>query len=161
LKLLRINGRRKKVRFIIQRVRHASVTIDGEVRGKIGKGFMVLIGIGADDTKEIADKLVRKLVNMRIFEDAEGRTNLGLKDVEGELLLISQFTLYADCKKGNRPSFTKAGAPAMAESLVEYIIEECKKEIPVVEQGEFGADMKVELLNDGPFTVILDSDEIC
>jgi len=161
LKLLRINGRRKKVRFIIQRVRHASVTIDGEVRGKIGKGFMVLIGVGADDTKEIADKLVRKLVNMRIFEDAEGRTNLGLKDVGGELLLISQFTLYADCKKGNRPSFTKAGAPAMAEPLVEYIIEECKKEIPVVEQGEFGADMKVELLNDGPFTVILDSDEIC
>ena len=161
MKLLRINGRRKKGRFIIQRVRHASVTIDGEVRGKIGKGFMVLIGVGADDTKEIADKLVRKLVNMRIFEDAEGRTNLGLKDVGGELLLISQFTLYADCKKGNRPSFTKAGAPAMAEPLVEYIIEECKKEIPVVEQGEFGADMKVELLNDGPFTVILDSDEIC
>ena len=149
------------MRFIIQRVRHASVTIDGEVRGKIGKGFMVLIGIGADDTKEIADKLVRKLVNMRIFEDADGRTNLGLKDVGGELLLISQFTLYADCKKGNRPSFTKAGVPAMAEPLVEYIIEECKKEIPVVEQGEFGADMKVELLNDGPFTVILDSDEIC
>lgn len=149
------------MRFIIQRVRHASVTIDGEVRGKIGKGFMVLIGVGADDTKEIADKLVRKLVNMRIFEDADGRTNLGLKDVEGELLLISQFTLYADCKKGNRPSFTEAGAPAMAEPLVEYIIEECKKEIPVVEQGEFGADMKVELLNDGPFTVILDSDEIC
>lgn len=149
------------MRFVIQRVRHASVTIDGEVRGKIGKGFMVLIGIGADDTKEIADKLVRKLVNMRIFEDSEGRTNLGLKDVEGGLLLISQFTLYADCKKGNRPSFTKAGPPALAEPLVEYIIDECKKEIPVVEQGEFGADMKVELLNDGPFTVILDSDEIC
>ena len=149
------------MRFVIQRVRHASVTIDGEVRGKIEKGFMVLIGIGADDTREIADKLVRKLVNMRIFEDSEGRTNLGLKDVGGELLLISQFTLYADCKKGNRPSFTKAGVPAMAEPLVEYIIEECKKEIPVVEQGEFGADMKVELLNDGPFTVILDSNEIC
>lgn len=149
------------MRFIIQRVRHASVTIDGEVHGKIGKGFMVLIGIGANDTREIADKLVRKLVNMRIFEDSEGRTNLGLKDVGGELLLISQFTLYADCKKGNRPSFTKAGAPVMAEPLVEYIIDECKKEIPVVEQGKFGADMKVELLNDGPFTVILDSDEIC
>ena len=149
------------MRFVIQRVRHASVTIDGEVRGKIGKGFMVLIGIGADDTKEIADKLVRKLVNMRIFEDSEGRTNLGLKDVGGGLLLISQFTLYADCKKGNRPSFTKAGAPAKAEQLVEYINDECSKEIPVVEKGEFGADMKVELLNDGPFTVILDSDEIC
>ena len=149
------------MRFIIQRVRHASVTIDGEVRGKIGKGFMVLIGVGADDTKEIADKLVRKLVNMRIFEDAEGRTNLGLKDVGGELLLISQFTLYADCKKGNRPSFTNAAAPPMPQPLLENIIQQCKKEIPVVEQGEFGADMKVELLNDGPFTVILDSDEIC
>ena len=145
------------MRFVIQRVRHASVTIDGEVRGKIEKGFMVLIGIGADDTREIADKLVRKLVNMRIFEDSEGRTNLGLKDVGGELLLISQFTLYADCKKGNRPSFTKAGAPAMAEPLVEYIIEECKKEIPVVEQGEFGADMQVSLINDGPVTIFMDS----
>ena len=146
---------------MIQRVTHGSVTIDGEVRGKIGKGFLVLIGIGQEDTKEIADKMVRKLVNMRIFEDEEGRTNLGLKDVQGELLLISQFTLYADCKKGNRPSFTAAGGPEMAETMYQYIIEECKKEIAVVEQGEFGADMKVELLNDGPFTIILDSRDIC
>ena len=148
------------MRFIIQRVRHASVTIDGEVRGKIGKGFMVLIGIGADDTKEIADKLVRKLVNMRIFEDADGRTNLGLKDVGGELLLISQFTLYADCRKGNRPSFIRAGEPGKAKELYEYIIAECKKSVPNVAQGEFGADMKVELLNDGPFTILLDSAEL-
>lgn len=149
------------MKFVIQRVTHGSVTIDGEVRGKIGKGFLVLIGIGQEDTKEIADKMVRKLVNMRIFEDEEGRTNLGLKDVKGELLLISQFTLYADCKKGNRPSFTAAGGPEMAETMYQYIIEECKKEIAVVEQGEFGADMKVELLNDGPFTIILDSRDIC
>ena len=133
------------MKFVIQRVTHGSVTIDGEVRGKIGKGFLVLIGIGQEDTKEIADKMVRKLVNMRIFEDEEGRTNLGLKDVQGELLLISQFTLYADCKRGNRPSFTAAGGPEMAETMYQYIIEECKKEIAVVEQGEFGADMKVEL----------------
>ena len=149
------------MKVVIQRVTHGSVTIDGEVRGKIGKGFLVLIGIGQEDTKEIADKMVRKLVNMRIFEDEEGRTNLGLKDVQGELLLISQFTLYADCKKGNRPSFTAAGGPEMAETMYQYIIEECKKEIAVVEQGEFGADMKVELLNDGPFTIILDSRDIC
>ena len=149
------------MKFVIQRVTHGSVTIDGEVRGKIRKGFLVLIGIGQEDTKEIADKMVRKLVNMRIFEDEEGRTNLGLKDVQGELLLISQFTLYADCKKGNRPSFTAAGGPEMAETMYQYIIEECKKEIAVVEQGEFGADMKVELLNDGPFTIILDSRDIC
>ena len=149
------------MKFVIQRVTHGSVTIDGEVRGKIGKGFLVLIGIGQEDTKEIADKMVRKLVNMRIFEDEEGRTNLGLKDVQVELLLISQFTLYADCKKGNRPSFTAAGGPEMAETMYQYIIEECKKEIAVVEQGEFGADMKVELLNDGPFTIILDSRDIC
>lgn len=148
------------MRFVIQRVTHASVTIEEEVRGKIGKGFLVLIGIGQQDNEEIADKLVRKLVNMRIFEDSEGKTNLGLKDVSGELLLISQFTLYADCKKGNRPSFTKAGAPGEAERLYQYIIEKCKEEIQVVEQGEFGSDMKIELLNDGPFTVILDSEEI-
>ncbi len=149
-----------KMRFVIQRVKHASVTIDGEVRGEIGRGFMVLIGIGQQDDEKIADKMVQKLVNMRIFEDLDGKTNLGLKDVEGELLLISQFTLYADCKKGNRPSFTKAGSPEQAERLYEYIIEKCRSEIVKVERGEFGADMKVELLNDGPFTVILDSEEL-
>lgn len=148
------------MRFVIQRVTSSKVTIGGEIRGKIGKGFFVLIGVAGEDTVEIADKMIRKMVNMRIFEDENGKTNLGLKDVGGSLLLISQFTLYADCKKGNRPSFIKAGAPDMAEKLYEYIISECKKEIEVVEQGEFGADMKVELLNDGPFTIFLDSDEL-
>ncbi len=149
------------MKFVIQRVTHASVTIEGEVKGKIGKGFLVLIGIGKGDDESIADKLVQKLVNMRIFEDENGKTNLGLKDVDGELLLISQFTLYANCRKGNRPSFTEAGAPDEAERLYGYITDRCKEEIPVVETGEFGADMKVELLNDGPFTVILDSEEVC
>lgn len=145
------------MRFVIQRVKHASVAIDGEVRSEIGRGLLVLVGIGQEDNEKIADKMVQKLVNMRIFEDLDGRTNLGLKDVEGELMLISQFTLYADCRKGNRPSFTAAGAPDMAERLYEYIKDQCAGQIPAVRCGEFGADMKVELLNDGPFTVILDS----
>ncbi|MCI9419330.1 MAG: D-tyrosyl-tRNA(Tyr) deacylase [Eubacterium sp.] len=148
------------MRFVIQRVQHASVTIDGEVRGKIGKGFLVLIGIGRDDDETVADKLVQKLVQMRIFEDENGKTNLALKDVGGEILLVSQFTLYADCKKGNRPSFTRAGKPDQAQKLYEYIIQKCREVISVVEQGEFGADMKVELLNDGPFTILLDSVEV-
>lgn len=148
------------MRFIIQRVSNSKVTIDNEIRGQIGKGFMVLIGVGEGDTKEIADKMIHKMTNLRIFEDENGKTNLGLKDVGGSLLLISQFTLYADCKRGNRPSFVKAGAPDMAKELYEYIISKCKEEIEIVEQGEFGADMKVELLNDGPFTVLLDSDEL-
>lgn len=148
------------MRFVIQRVQHASVTIDGEVKGKIGKGFLVLVGVGMDDDERVADKLVQKLVNMRIFEDENGKANLALKDVGGELLLVSQFTLYADCKKGNRPSFTRAGKPEQAEKLYEYMIQKCREEISVVEQGKFGADMKVELLNDGPFTILLDSEEI-
>lgn len=144
------------MKFVIQRVSEASVTIDGEVKGKINKGFVVLIGVGQGDTKEIADKYIKKLLNMRIFEDADGKTNLALKDVDGQLLLISQFTLYANCKKGNRPSFVDAGAPDLAESLYDYIVDECRKVVPIVETGEFGADMKVSLINDGPFTVILD-----
>lgn len=148
------------MKFVIQRVAHASVTINGVVRGKIDKGFLVLIGIGQNDDEAIADKMVQKLINMRIFEDENGKTNLALKDVGGQLLLISQFTLYAYCKKGNRPSFIEAGSPEMANSLYQYIIKKCREEISVVKEGEFGADMKVELLNDGPFTVILDSDEI-
>lgn len=149
------------MKFIIQRVTEASVKVDGNTVGEIGKGFLVLIGIANEDTKEIADRMIAKLIQMRIFEDSNGKTNLALKDVEGELLLISQFTLYADCKKGNRPSFTNAGKPDMANALYEYIIEECKIKVPVVENGIFGADMKVSLLNDGPFTIVLDSDEIC
>lgn len=149
------------MKFVIQRVTEASVTVDHEIVGKINKGFLVLIGVSSDDTEEIADKMVKKLTGMRIFEDENGKTNLGLADVKGELLLISQFTLYADCKKGNRPSFIHAGAPDMANALFEHIVSECKKVVPVVETGIFGADMKVHLLNDGPFTIILDSDEIC
>lgn len=149
------------MRFVIQRVTEASVTVDEEVVGKIDKGFLVLIGVSDEDTKEIADKMIKKLTGMRIFDDENGKTNLGLADVDGQLLLISQFTLYADCKKGNRPSFIKAGAPDMANEMYEYIVSECKKSVPVVEKGVFGADMKVHLLNDGPFTIILDSEEIC
>ena len=144
------------MKFVIQRVQHASVTVDNEVIGKIGQGFMVLIGVSEDDTTEIADKMIKKLIGMRIFEDENGKTNLSLKDVNGELLLVSQFTLYANCKKGNRPSFIEAGEPAKAEALYEYMIEEAAKSVPVVQHGSFGADMKVLLINDGPFTILLD-----
>lgn len=149
------------MKLVIQRVTHASVTVDNKVIGKIGKGYMVLIGVSDTDTKEIADKMLDKMIKLRIFEDEKGKTNLSLADVGGELLLISQFTLYANCKKGNRPSFIEAGSPDHANALYEYIIEKCKERVDVVEQGEFGAEMKVELLNDGPFTVILDSEQIC
>ncbi len=148
------------MRFVIQRVLESSVSVDGKVVGSIGKGFMVLIGVGAGDTRETADKMIKKLIGMRIFEDENGKTNLNLESVGGSLLLISQFTLYADCKRGNRPGFTDAGAPDLAEELYEYIIAECRKSVPVVERGIFGADMKVSLINDGPFTVILDSDKL-
>ena len=144
------------MRLVIQRVLHAEVQVDGNTIGKIGKGLLVFVGAGQDDTKEIADKYLRKLLGLRIFEDKNGKTNLSLKDVDGELLIVSQFTLYANCKKGNRPSFIEAGEPHLAEALYEYMIEEAKKSVPVVEHGEFGADMKVSLLNDGPFTIILD-----
>lgn len=149
------------MKLVIQRVTHASVTVDNKVIGKIGKGYMVLIGVSDTDTKEIADKMLDKMIKLRIFEDENGKTNLSLADVGGELLLISQFTLYANCKKGNRPSFIEAGSPDHANALYEYIIEKCKERVDVVEQGEFGTEMKVELLNDGPFTVILDSEQIC
>ena len=149
------------MRFVVQRAASAQVSVDNAVVGRIEKGYLVLIGISATDTVQIADKMVRKLIDLRIFEDSEGKTNLNLQAVSGSLLLISQFTLYADCKKGNRPSFIRAGAPDMAEALYEYIIAACKKEVLVVEQGIFGADMQVQLVNDGPFTVILDSEEIC
>lgn len=149
------------MRFLIQRVTNASVTVEKQVIGSISKGFLVFIGISEEDNREIADKMIKKLIGLRIFEDENGKTNVSLADVSGELLLISQFTLYADCKKGNRPSFTKAGNPALANDLYEYIIDECKKIVPNVQTGEFGADMKISLLNDGPFTIILDSAEIC
>ena len=149
------------MKFVIQRVQTAKVDVDGVTAGQIGKGFMVLIGVCQTDTKEIADKMVKKLIGLRIFEDENGKTNLSLADVNGQLLLISQFTLYADCKKGYRPSFINAGAPAMANELYEYIIAECGKSIDNVQKGVFGAHMDVSLVNDGPFTIVLDSAEIC
>ena len=149
------------MKLVIQRVDEAKVTVDEAIIGRISKGLLILVGVSDTDTTDIADKMLDKALKMRIFDDENGVMNKSILEDGGEILVISQFTLHASTKKGNRPSFTKAGAPAMAESLVEYFIEECKKEIPVVELGEFGADMKVELLNDGPFTVILDSDEIC
>ena len=148
------------MRFVVQRVTHASVTVDGNVIGKIGQGFMVLIGVSDEATKETADKMVKKLLGLRIFEDENGKTNLDIHTVGGSLLLISQFTLYADCKHGNRPSFIKAGKPDMANEMYEYIIAKCREQVETVETGEFGADMKVELLNDGPFTILLDSDQL-
>lgn len=148
------------MRFLVQRVKEASVSVDGTEIGRINKGFLVFLGISDTDTKAVADKMVKKLIGLRIFEDENGKTNLDLKAVDGQLLLISQFTLYADCRKGNRPSFIKAGKPDVANELYEYIIEQCGREVSIVEKGSFGADMKVSLLNDGPFTVLLDSDEI-
>ena len=145
------------MKFVIQRVRHASVKVDNEIKGEIQHGLLVLIGVTHNDTEEIAQKMLKKMIQLRIFEDDNGKTNLSLADVEGQLLLISQFTLYANCKKGFRPSFIEAGDPAHAEELYEYIIEAChEKEIPVA-TGSFGADMKVSLENDGPFTIVLDS----
>lgn len=148
------------MRFVIQRVTHAEVSVESEVIGSIKKGFLVFIGIGEEDTEEIADKMVRKMLGLRIFEDENGKTNLDLQTVGGELLLISQFTLYADCRKGNRPSFTRAGNPDKANMLYQYIINQCRQSEMKVEEGSFGADMKVSLQNDGPFTILLDSEDI-
>lgn len=145
------------MKLVIQRVTEASVEVDGEIIGQIGKGFLVLIGVGKHDTKEIADQYVKKLLGLRIFEDEQGKTNLSLEDVNGELLLVSQFTLYANCKKGNRPSFIEAGEPQKAEALYEYMIQKTRETVPVVQTGRFGADMKVSLVNDGPFTIILEN----
>ena len=145
------------MKFVRQRVSHASVTVHEETIGRINQGYLVLIGVGKEDTKEDADRLVKKMIGLRIFSDENGKINKSLKDVDGELLLVSQFTLYADCRHGNRPGFTDAAGPDMANELYEYIIESCKREVAVVERGEFGADMKVELLNDGPFTILLES----
>lgn len=149
------------MRFVIQRVTRASVTIDNEVTGQIGKGFLVLVGVENSDNEQIADKMVKKLCGLRIFEDENGKTNLDISAVEGSLLVVSQFTLYADCHHGNRPSFINAGRPELAEPLYEHITKECRKYVPNVQTGRFGADMKVELINDGPFTIVLDSKEIC
>ena len=144
------------MKFVIQRVKNAQVNVDNKTIGKIDNGFLVLIGITHTDTKEIADYLVKKLINLRVFEDENGKMNLSLNDIKGSLLLVSQFTLYADCSGGNRPSFTEAAKSDFANELYEYIISECKKKVDKVETGIFGADMKVSLLNDGPVTIILE-----
>ena len=148
------------MRFVIQRVQRASVTVDNKVIGSIDRGYMVLVGVSHDDDELVADRMVDKMIKLRINEDAEGKTNLSLADVGGSLLMISQFTLYANCKKGNRPSFVEAGEPGRANELYEYILNRCKEQVPVVEKGSFGADMKVELVNDGPFTIVLDSEQL-
>ncbi|MCI8529217.1 MAG: D-tyrosyl-tRNA(Tyr) deacylase [Lachnospiraceae bacterium] len=168
------------MRFLIQRVNEAHVQVEGQVIGKIGKGLLVFVGISRSDfmqennsaenedndfdqkkAYEIADKMIKKLIGLRIFEDENGKTNLDMKAVGGQLLMISQFTLYADCRKGNRPSFVNAGDPQKANDIYRYVIDRCKKEIEVVEEGSFGANMQISLVNDGPFTIILDSAEIC
>lgn len=148
------------MRFVIQVVSRADVKIDNKITGSIDKGFMVLVGVGQGDNEQIADKMVGKLLGLRIFPDENGKTNLSLADVGGGLLMVSQFTLYADCRKGNRPSFIRAGAPDEANRLYEYIVAKCREQVGRVETGEFGADMQVSLVNEGPFTIILDSDEI-
>ena len=148
------------MRTLIQRVQHASVTIDGQLKSKIGKGLLVLVGIEDRDTQEDIEWLCKKIANLRIFDDENGVMNRSVVETEGEVMVVSQFTLYADCRKGNRPSFVKAGAPQMAESLYKRFMERCSQYVDVVEKGRFGADMKVELLNDGPFTLMLDSEEL-
>lgn len=144
------------MKFVIQRVTEASVAINGQVTGSIGRGFMVLIGVGKEDTREEADRLIKKMIGLRIFADENGKTNLSLKDVGGSLLLVSQFTLYANCSKGNRPSFVDAGDPRQAEELYDYIVSRCRQQVPDVQTGEFGEEMQVRLCNDGPFTIILE-----
>ena len=148
------------MRFLIQRVSSADVSIENSTVGEIKQGFCVFVGISDSDTKEIADRMIHKLVNLRIFSDENGKTNLNISSVDGELLIVSQFTLYADCKHGNRPSFLNAGKPEPSEQLYQYIIERCREYVPQVAHGEFGADMKVSIVNDGPFTIWLDSDEM-
>lgn len=148
------------MKIVLQRVQSASVSVEGKLVGSIEKGYLILLGISGDDTKEIADKMIEKVSRLRIFEDENGKINLSIGQVGGAVLVVSQFTLYADCKKGNRPSFTNAGSPAMAEELYEYVLSRCRELFSKTECGIFGADMQVSLVNDGPFTIVLDSNEI-
>lgn len=146
------------MRVVLQNVISASVKSDGMMLGSIGRGYLLFLGIGKGDTKETADKMIEKIIKLRVFRDSGGKTNLSISDVDGSVLVVSQFTLYADCKKGNRPSFTDAAPPAEAKALYEYFLKRCNEVFPSVSYGEFGADMQVELVNDGPFTLVLDSD---
>ena len=148
------------MRVVLQRVKHASVHVDGQETGSIGQGFLILLGVSDTDDESLADRMADKICKLRIFEDENGKTNRSLQDVDGEILVVSQFTLYADCRKGNRPSFTDAGAPDHADRLYEYFMERCRMHVEKVANGEFGADMKVDLLNDGPFTLMLDSKDL-
>lgn len=147
------------MRMVVQRVENASCTVEGRVTGMIDKGFLVFIGVSDEDDEAVADKMIKKLLGLRIFSDENGKINLALKDVGGSLLLISQFTLYADCSHGNRPSFINAGKPEHAEKLYNYIINKVREAGYTAETGEFGAEMIIELTNHGPFTIILDSRE--
>lgn len=149
------------MKIVLQRVLEAQVKIDGKIEGEIGKGYVLLVGVSDSDTTEIADKLISKIEKLRIFEDENGKTNLSIDQVGGEVMVVSQFTLYADCRKGNRPSFIKAGNPALAEEIYDYVLNKCRGIFKNTQSGKFGADMKVSLINDGPFTLVLDSDEIC
>lgn len=148
------------MKFVIQNVLNASVSVDQQIVGQINQGYVVFIGISNEDNEETANKMIQKMLNLRIFQDENGKTNLSLEQISGDLMLVSQFTLYADCKHGNRPSFIKAGKPEHAQKLYDYIIEQCKLKVPNVQTGIFGADMKVSLINDGPFTILLDSAEL-
>ena len=155
---LKFRKEKAKMKFLIQRVKQAKVTVEEKVTGEIRKGFLVLVGVGPNDTEEIADYLVQKLIKLRVFEDENGKMNLSLKDIQGSLLMVSQFTLYADCSGGNRPSFIGAAKPEKAKALYEYCMQECKKQGITVEHGIFGADMQVELINDGPVTILLEKE---
>ncbi|MCI9359506.1 MAG: D-tyrosyl-tRNA(Tyr) deacylase [Hungatella sp.] len=148
------------MKAVLQRVAKAQVDVEGKTVGKIGLGFLILLGAEDSDTVETADRMVDKICKLRIFKDENGKTNLSLADVGGQILVVSQFTLYADCKKGNRPSFIKAGNPEHAEQLYEHVIERCRVYVEKVESGIFGAEMEVQLVNDGPFTLVLDNREL-
>lgn len=148
------------MKAVIQLVSKAAVTVEGEEKREIGPGYVILLGVAEGDTEETMKKMVKKIIDLRLFQDENGKTNLSVEDVKGDFLVVSQFTLLADCRKGRRPSFVKAGNPAEAKKIYEAFIEECKKRIDTVKHGEFGAYMQVELVNDGPFTIVLDSDEL-
>jgi len=144
------------MKAVIQRVKNADVKVDGKITGEINQGLLILLGVGPEDTEKIADEMVQKICKLRIFTDENDKMNLSVKDIDGEILVVSQFTLYADCQKGNRPSFVNAAPPEKANELYEYFKDQCKKEVKKVASGIFGADMKVSLLNDGPVTIILE-----
>ena len=148
------------MKFVLQRVLCAQVDVDGETVGKIDKGYLLLVGVSNEDTREIADKMIEKVARLRIFKDENDKTNLSIDQVDGEVLVVSQFTLYADCKKGNRPSFVNAGGAALAEELYEYILKRCEELFKKTQHGIFGAEMQVSLVNDGPFTLVIDSEQI-